>query len=229
VVAAFTRLLEDSDQTIRGIGLSAVKQMSDGDQVAAAPQLAAMLDPAREDKPDNRVSAARTLGALKSQAADVAGQIAAAAKGDPDPKVRSACHVALTQVAPPEQAAATLAEGLADQQASVRLVAVARLRQLGAAAAPAKKQLAGALADSDARVGNAAGQSLVNIGKDAVGVVAEQLNSQNRDARKQALACLATIGPDAAAAVPAIEKLLQDSDPQVKQLAAAALDRIKSP
>ena len=42
---AFAALLDDDDRTIRGIGLSAFKQMRAADQIAAVPRLAVRLDP----------------------------------------------------------------------------------------------------------------------------------------------------------------------------------------
>jgi hypothetical protein len=227
LVAAFSKLLADSDATVRGLGLSVVRQMRGADQVAAAPALAEMLDPARESKPENRASIARLLGSLKSQAAGQGDQLAVAALDDPDPQVRSACLVAVASVAPPDETVAIMAFGLADQEASVRLVAAVRLRQLGADSAPATKQLAAALEDADPRVSDAAAQSLVNIGKEAVAAIAGKLGSPSTQVRKLALACLIKIGPGAASAAPAVEKCLQDPDPQVKQLAAAALAKIK--
>jgi HEAT repeat protein len=226
-VDAFAKALADSDRTVRGMALTAAKRMRPEDQLAAAPQLAALLDPPREDNPDNRASAARLLGSLKSHAADEADKLAAAAQGDPEAKVRSACYLALVQIVPPERLVEPLVHGLADKDAAVRLVAAARLRSLGSAAAPAVKGLAAALEDADGRVSNAAAEALVNIGKDAVGPVAEKLASQKVQARRLALACLAKIGPEAASALPAVEKCLQDSDAQVKELAAAAIARIK--
>jgi HEAT repeat protein len=201
--------------------------MRPDDQLAAAPQLSAMLNPAREDKPENRVSAARLLGKLKSHAADEADELAAAAKNDPDARVRTACYLALVQIVPPERSLQPLVHGLADKEATVRLVAAARLRSQGAAAAPATRELAATLEDADGRVSNAAAEALVNIGKEAVGPVAEKLASPKVEAKRLALACLAKIGPDANAALPAVEKCLQDPDEQVKQLAAAALARIQ--
>ena len=227
-VAAFSKLLADSDATVRGIGLSAAREMNQADQVAAAPDLAEMLGEGRESKPENRASIARLLGSLKSQAASVADQLAAAAKGDPNPQVRNACLVAIANVAAPADAARLLAEGLRDEDASVRLVAAARLRQLGADAAPAANQLAAALEDSDARVADAAAQALVNIGKRAADALAGTLEGTSGQAKKLALACLIKIGPGAGAAAPAAEKCLQDADPQVRQLAEAAVERMKA-
>ena len=226
-VTAFSALLDDADQTIRGIGLSAVKQMRTGDQVAAVPRLAAMLDPARESKPENRTSIARLLALLKSEAGPALAQLSAASVGDPNHEVRSVCLLAAAQIAPADEAAALVAPGLADKEASVRLVAAARLRQLGEKAAGARKELAAALADSDPRVSDAAGRALILIGKPAVGALAEQLAAENLGARKLALACLAKIGPDAKDAVSAVEACLADSDAEIKALAAAALKKIK--
>jgi HEAT repeat protein len=228
-VAAYTKLLSDPDPTIRGFALEAAKQMQPADQAKAAPQLAEMLDPAREAKADNRAAIIRLLSKLAGDALSAADKIAASAKDDPDPNVRKAALVAMVQVAAPPDAVAALAGGLADGDAGVRLVAAARLRQLGIIAAPASKKLAAALGDNDARVSNAAAEALVNIGATAVGPTTEQLSSNSLAARKLALACLAKIGKEAASAAPAIEKLLQDPDPQTRELAAKAFERIKSP
>jgi HEAT repeat protein len=228
-VAAFVKLLADDDPSVRGFALEAARQMQPADQAAAAPHLAAMLDPAREDKADNRPAIIRMLARLATDASAATDKIAAAAKDDPDPSVRKAALAAIVQVALPPQSVAALATGLSDDDAGVRLVAAARLRQLGIIAAPASKKLAAALADSDDRVANAAAEALVNIGATAVEPLIGQLTAENIVARKLALACLAKIGRDAAPAVPAIGKLQQDPDPQVRELAAAALARVKSP
>jgi len=227
-VKGFTALLDDADRTIRGIGLSAVRQMRPQDQAAAVPRLAPMLDAAREDKPQNRESVARLLGGLKSDASAAIEKLAGAATADPTTSVRGACLIALAQIAMPDQAAPLIGKGLADQDAAVRLVAAVRLRQLGAASAPASKDLASALADSDSRVRAAAAETLVKIGKPAVAEIASQLATDSLDARRLALFCLTKIGPDAKEAAPQVEKCLADSDADVKKLAAAALASIRA-
>ena len=105
-VAAFTALLADSDRTTRGIGLTAVKQMPAADQLAALPKLAEMLDPAREDKADNRAAIARLFGSHRSQAASGLPALAASARSDPDGKVRAAGLAAIAQIAPAAEAVA---------------------------------------------------------------------------------------------------------------------------
>ena len=227
-VTAFSSLLDDADRTIRGIGLSAARQMRPEDQAAAVPRLAAMLDPSREDRPQNRESVARLLAGLKSGATAALDKLAAAATGDPVAQVRSACLIAIAQVAEADQAGPLVAKGLKDQEAAVRLVAAVRLRQLGTAAAPARAEIAAALGDGESRVRAAAAETLVKIGKPAVAEIAGQLATDNLDARKLALYCLINIGPAAKDALPQVEKCLADSDAEVKQLAAVALASIKS-
>lgn len=226
-VAAFTKLLRDPDRTVRGIGLSAVNQMHPNDQVAAVPQLATLLDPKSEDKPENRAAIARLFGSLKSEAAAAANQLARVAVEDPDARVRSASLVALSQVAEPSSNLPVFTKALKDTDPAVRQVAVARLRQMGNAATGSADELAGALGDTNPRVRDAAAEVLIRLGGPAVGPLAEVTASGNLDSRKLALACLARIGPRASSAMPAIEKALMDPDPQIRMLAEAAIARIK--
>jgi HEAT repeat protein len=149
-------------------------------------------------------------------------KLAAAAESDPDPKFRSACLVAIAQAAEPAAAIPHLVKALADQDASVRLAALARLRALGPEAAAATKAIGGALEDADVRVRDAAASALIRLGEPAVAELAARLSGSNIETRKLALAALAKIGPAAKAALPAIEKCKSDADPVVKQLAEAA-------
>jgi hypothetical protein len=119
-----------------------------------------------------------------------------------------------------------VANGLGVADPAVRLVAAAKLRSFGGSAAPAAKQLAAALADSDERVRDNAADALIVIGAPAALPIIPQLTGQNTDAKKLALACLAKIGPPAKAALPAIEKCKSDADPEVKKLAEIAAQRV---
>src|SRR5205814_10031758 len=113
-------------------------------------------------------------------------------------------------------------KGRADKASAVRLVAAARLRQLGPAAAPAASELAATLADSKTEVAEAAGEALIQIGAPAVNPLTEQLSSSSASARKLALICLTKLAPAAKSAKSAIDKCKQDADPQVRRLAEAA-------
>jgi hypothetical protein len=226
-VSAYTALLADQDRMVRARALDAVKQFSDADKRAAIPRVSGMLDSQHEDRPENRASAARMLGSLKQEAASAWPPLTGAAAGDPDAKVRAAALAAIGQIAAnPDDAVGPLAKGLADGDASVRLVATARLRQLGLAAAPASKQLAVVLADTSNDVAEAAAEALLRIGPGAIEPLTAELSSKNASARKLALACLVRIGRVPKSAAPQIEKLRQDADPQVRQLAETALKNL---
>ena len=228
-VAALTSLLADDDRAVRSMGRAAVVEMRSADQIAAVPKLAALLSPDREAKADNRAAIARLFGTLKSEAAPALSALAGAAAADPDAKVRAACYAALVQVAPPTDALAPLEKGLADPDPAVRVVASAQLRKLFAVAAPAAKSLATTLGDADQRVRENSAEALILIGKPAVEPLIEVLGGKQTEARKYALVALGKIGPNAKAAVPAIDKCRSDSDPAVQKLAEQALKQIGPP
>lgn len=228
-VAAFLKLLSDDDPSIRGFGLSALKQLPRERQSAALPQLVVMLDPARESKPENRAGSARLLGSLRAAAAEAHEALAKAAADDPDAKTRATALAALNQVDHPARSLANFTAALDDADGSVRLVAAAKLRDIGPPAAAAATKLAERLADDDQRVRETAAEAMIAIGKPSVEPLIGVLATQNVEAKKLALACLAKLGPAAKAALPAIEKCRSDEDRLVRQLAEAAIARISQP
>jgi HEAT repeats len=228
-VDALTLLLGDTDRSIRGMALTLARQMRTEDQISRLPRLIAMLDPQREPDANHRAAVTRLAGGLKENGAAGLTSLVQSAAGDPDASVRSACLFAIWQIAKADESVVPLTKGLSDREASVRLVAAARLRQLGSASAPAAKELTVALGDSKSEVAEAAAEALIRIGRPAVEPLAGQLSSGNVSARKLALACLAKIGPPAKSAAAQIEKCKQDPDPQVRELAAAALKRVGGP
>lgn len=226
-VAAFTKALADSDATIRGIGLTAVRQMEPDDIASATPQLMALLDPQKESKPENRAALARFAGNLGPKGLPFARAVAKASTSDPDDRVRSAALFAITQIGKPDDYVPTLQKGLTDKHANVRLVAAGRLRALNMQASPAVDELGKALADEDERVRTAAAEALVRIGVLAVPVLGEQLASQDVNARKLALACLSSLGGAAKSELSKIEKLQQDPDADVREAAKVLVGRLK--
>jgi hypothetical protein len=228
-VAAFAALLDDRDRMVRARAIDAARQFSRGDQLAALPRLARLLDPQHEDRAENRAAVARLCAFLKREASDALPALASAASNDPDAKVRAAALVAAASVSTPAAALQALRQGLLDREAAVRLVAASRLRQMGPGASPAAPELAAALGDSNSGVAEVVAEALIGIGTPAVQPLAGQLSSGNGSARKLALASLATLGPAAKTVAAAIEKCRQDPDPQVRQLAETALNRIAAP
>jgi HEAT repeat protein len=228
-VEAFTALLSDADAFVRARALDAARQFVTTDKILALPKVAALLEAAHEDRAENRAAAVRLCGAMKKDARDVLPTIEKAATADPDAKVRAAAAMAAAQIADPQAVVEVLKNVLTDKDPSVRLVAAARLRQLGRDAAPAAKELAAVLADSDKDVAEAAAEALIRVGAPAVDSLAEQLSSTSLVARKLALACLAKLGPIAKSAAPRITKCKQDADSEVRQLAEVALKSTGSP
>jgi HEAT repeat protein len=223
---AFAALLDDPDRTIRGLALAALRQAPRPQQLAQLDRVVPRLDPAHEEHAEHRANVARWLGQLREDAHVAVPALSAAARTDPDPRVRGAALVAVCQVALPEAALPLLVEGLRDQDASVRLVAAARLRQMDVAAAPAADPLAERLADEDPRVSQAAAAALVRIGAPAVTALARQLAAPQPAVRKLALRVLAELGPAAAPARPQIEACRSDTDPEIRRWAEGILARL---
>ena len=228
-VAAYHATLSDTDRMVRARGIDAARQFLAVDQLKALPELTALLDPRREDRPENRAAAARLIGSLKQGATGALTVVLAAVQTDPDAKVRAAALGAAASISSTSPVIETLGKALTDQDAAVRLAAASRLRQLGSAARPVAPALSAALGDASSEVAEAAAEALIRIGPAAVEPLSKELASNQVEARKLALAALIKIGPPAKSARIAIEKCLHDSDAQVRLLAETALKRLSPP
>lgn len=227
-VAAFQKLLNDEDATIRGLGLQAARQMSAADRDAVNGELLTMLDSQGEPEAKNRAAFARFAGSLGSKGEPFAQALARAAASDPDDRVRSAATFAYCQVvAPPESAVPVLQQVLKDKKAPVRLVAAGRLRSLGLKAEPAASDLGQALADENEDVRIAASEALVRMGPAANNALRTALESKDTNAKKLALACLSSLGPAAKEVLPAIEKAQNDPDKNISEAAKVLVGRLK--
>jgi HEAT repeat protein len=226
-VAGYTALLDDQEPFLRSLGMQAVRKMQKADQAAAVPRLAQMLAASHEPSAENRAALARLLGSLKNDAAPALAALTSAVKDDESAKVRGAYLVAISQIASPTDGLPAFRQGLRDQDAAVRLVAAARLRQLGQDAAPAAADLAQALEDADARVRESAAEALAQLGAAAVEPLIKHVDSKTARTRQLAIACLGKLGSAAKPAIPRIEKHLTDADPEVQKVAEAVLRILK--
>ena len=226
-VAGYTALLDDQEPFLRGLGLQAIRKMQKADQAAAVPRLARMLTAKQEPSVENRATLARLLGSLKKDTRPAIGALTSGAKDDESPKVRGAYLVAISQIAPPAEALPAFRQGLRDQDAGVRVVAAARLRQLGKDAAPAAEDLAQALEDADSRVRESAAEALSQLGPAAVEPLIKHVDSKTAHTRQLAIACLGKLGSAAKSALPQVEKHLTDGDPEVKAVAEAVVRILK--
>ena len=226
-VAGYTALLDDQEPFLRNLGMQAARKMQNADQVAAVPRLSKMLAAKQEPSAENRAALARLLGSMKEDAAPALVTLTSGAKEDESPKVRAAYLVAISQIASPTEALPPFRQGLGDQDAAVRLVAAARLRQLGKDAAPAAEDLAQALEDADPRVRESAAEALTQVGPAAVEPLIKHVDSKTAHTRQLAIACLGKLGSAAKPAIPQIEKHLTDADPEVQKVADAVVRILK--
>lgn len=226
-VAGYTTLLDDQEPFLRSLGMQAVRKMLKANQAAAVPRLAKMLTAKQEPSVENRAALARLLGSLKEDAAPALGALTSGAKEDESSKVRAAYLMAVSQIATPTEALPPFRQGLSDPDASVRLVAAARLRQLGKDAAPAAEDLAQALEDADPRVRESAAEALTQVGPAAVEPLIKHVDSKTAHTRQLAIACLGKLGSAAKPAISQIEKHLTDADPEVRKVAEAVARILK--
>jgi len=215
---------------LRRHGADAAEPLRDG-LAAAADQ------PGREV----RLWALRRLGELGAAARQV-GPAVRAVCADPDREVRLAAFDALLRIdtrAAVQAAAGVYAADLASPVAEQRAEAANALAGLGADARPAVPQLAARLRDDPALVVRlAARDALRRIDPSSAGVGEEvvarfvtdqvaHLRSNDRDRRRSAAEELGKLGPKARAAVPALLDALSGPFAEVRQAAAAALERIE--
>jgi len=207
--------------------MQAVRKMLKADQAAAVPRLAKMLTAKQEPSAENRAALARLLGSLKEDAAPALVALTSGAKEDESSKVRAAYLVAVSQIASPTEALPPFRQGLSDPDAAVRLVAAARLRQLGKDAAPAAEDLAHTLEDADPRVRESAAEALTQVGPAAVEPLIKHVDSKTAHTRQLAIACLGKLGAAAKPTISQIEKHLTDADPEVRKVAEAVVRILK--
>ncbi len=228
MMKGFQSTLADDDKNIRHLSLTAFKRMPDDAIGAAAKQLLALLE-RKDESSSNRASVARLLAKLDSHAAEILPAISKYARSDADDAVRKACLLAVARLADPADALPLFRHTLTSEtDASLRRVAADRLRLLGVEAAPAAKDLASALDDSDEQVRTAARNALAEIGPPAVEPLIAQLTAKNPRTRALAVFCLGKLGSAAKPAVLEISKRFEDEDEEVRELAKRVVEVIRA-
>ena len=108
-----------------------------------------------------------------------------------------------------------------------RWEAIRTLGKIGRDSKPAVPMLIDALKDDDELVREHAAEALGDIGSpEAIPHLTRALEDEAGRVRRDAVSSLGRFGPAAKAALPKAEKLLQDSEPLVREAARAALRRI---
>lgn len=171
---------------------------------------------------DLRWRAARALGAIGSmQAAEGLNKAAA----DPEPMVRAQAIFALGRLPEANEAMLkTVVAGLGDKDVSVRRASVRALRALETERKDIIPLVLKLLEDSDPAMVMPALHTIAEAGAEVVPALVEAM--EHPEGRYWASLVLADIGPEAKAAVPALQKALADKRPEVRLQAVIALGEI---
>jgi HEAT repeat protein len=192
------------------------------------PALDAIAQRLRDPDPVNRRAAVDFLEMLENDAAPAVPALVGAL-ADQDIFVRWAAARTLGRIAPDAGASAVpaLARLLQDRDLDVRLTAAATLEAYGLVARSAVPALAAAVTEGDPEFRRAVLYTLMSIGPDAAGeavpAVASVLTNLDPRVRRTAAETLGRFGAEAASAIPALRRALQDEDQEVRQAASDAL------
>ena len=193
----------------------------------AVPALCNLLD---DPSAEVRAVAARTLGDIGKAAQPALPRLTLLLKGQPS-EVRTAVVLTLGSLElDAESIRPQLAETLRDEEPEVRGAALRAIQRLGPGGAIFVPDIILLAENREER--SAVERSLRRFersGTDARSVPAliEQLGHEQEAVRLLAIKFLGLAGPDASAALPALEALREDSDDEVRREAEEALERIK--
>jgi HEAT repeat protein len=219
---ALIEALRAEDAGLRHSALQAVEKLPDERLNRALTTLAQL---ARNDREETayRVRAVRAISKLGAAGNEVVPDLLELARDDATPELQRSAFDALAKVAAPEASEAFFLDVLKhNAQKDLRRLAARRLVQ-EAMTPRSVEGLIAAFGDAEADVRNAARESLVAIGRPAVPQLIQALKDPNRQVRLHVVATLGKLNTLAVDAVPALQELLQDADPQMRALATASL------
>jgi len=214
--------LQADNARLRGAAALALYQLSP-QAAAAMPQLINLLE---DDSNWVCLQALWAIGSLAkdSEIAEQAlPQLVALIESDDSRIVGQAAAIAV-RVGDPALVVPGLVTQLESSDDAWMLWTAARgIMPAGEAAAPALPHLSRLLGHEEWRVQRAAHSALVAIGEMAVPTLVEYLSAEDARVRRATAEALGAIGPDAADAVPALERLRDDPDEDVRNAVADAI------
>ena len=187
--------------------------------------LSTLREALRDPDPFVRAAAANALGAVREKAADRVPDLAAMLD-DPDSGVRRGALEALGTVDPAgKRCVPAIVGALGDRDESVRRTAVAILSGLVSRSDEATREILRALPRDETRAHDASSRLalLEKLGPPAIPLLAGQFE---KAPKSSTAAALGLFGPWAGAAVPALEKGLKSTDPELRRECVVALGRI---
>ena len=203
----YREMLKDAQPSQRLMAARQLLQEGDEDRKLVVPVLRELV---KAGQPFERIQAAQLLAQADPDRRDEA--VAALREMMKDRQTRQAAVSALAGMGPDHAAVAVpvLREMLRESDIGARMQAVNALGQFGPAAKDAIPELAELL--TDRQFGFTAAQALGRIGSDAVPSLVKALESGDQQTQRAAVQALSQIGPDAAAAVPVLLKMLTAPD-----------------
>jgi HEAT repeat protein len=219
---------EAAEEALKRIGsatwarASAVKALGQIGRREAVPSIVERLD---DPNSTVRLRAARSLKAIGDPSA--AGPLAGLLERETDEEIREETVAALGTLGMGKRVAvAACTDALSDPSRSVRSRAARSLGRLGSK--KAVEPLVRALGDGYWSVRRDAENSLINLGAKALASVIEALSSDRFAVRFRAARILGSIGGRRAVR-PLREALAQEREEEVREVMAAALDRLAKP
>ncbi|WP_165250138.1 HEAT repeat domain-containing protein [Paludisphaera soli] len=247
-IPAYFRLVERDDGLLGAAGAGPGLRPSR----AAVPDLVARLK-----GPDSRsrVAAAAILGGMGADASEAIPELLAAFASSPATddatdafstkgNLTNASSQALTRLAPGTSSSgevvAALAAALRSDRAHMRAAAATALESMGSDAEAAVPALITAIREAAAKEdfsydGTAAVQALGRIAPGraeapaAVAALTEALRSDAQGLRIAAAQALEPFGPQAAPAIPDLQRLQADADPYIQEAATRTLSAVEAP
>jgi len=237
-IAELLKILGDPSADARLAAIQTLSQFSKEDLNESA--VTAMVKALADEDARVRQVAAMDMALLGTQAREQGGgaDVNKALFGllkDKDVRVRRSAVAALGQVGLDEKEEITaLAAALEDQDINVRAMAVYSLSQYSHDKAPDEWRehvmscMAAGLKDGDRRIQFAVAKAMAPEGKFAVPALIQLVEKGKGTSRLFAAMTLGEIGPEAAVAIPALEKMSQDAATKEARLfAKAALEKIQ--
>lgn len=225
-VPELVKATEDNDPTVRQNAIEALANAG-RDAPGAIPALIKVLnDDAEIDVRVKAASALKQFGPAGKPAAPALGE---AIKNNSNKELRITAATALAEIGPDAKAALPVViELLQDRDKETRLAAMAALRAIGVPDPKDGKEAARRiiLFFEDPELKTAGAETLGKIGKPAVPELIKALSNTNPYVRVGACEALGAIGPDAATAIPALNRT-RSNDFLVSNAAAAAIAKIK--